>query len=230
MSESKTNNNNEPDPREALLPWYVTGKLGEKDRAAAESYLEEHPEMRLQLELAGEELEAAIVTGDAVDAPSARMLDRLMSEIETAEGPERTRQGLMSRMVETLTGFMPSAAPMGLRVAGIAAALIICVQAGTIGWYALQDRAPAGYQTASGESQPLAQGPAALIAFQDDAAASDIAAALNEAGATIVEGPRDGGVFVIRFKSASMSEEDAAAAIAALAERQDLVKFAARTR
>ncbi|MDP2621755.1 MAG: hypothetical protein Q8P46_16540 [Hyphomicrobiales bacterium] len=221
----------EPDEREALIPWYVTGKLDEDERAAVEAYFEEHPEARKQLGLVGEEIDATLVASDAIDAPSARMLDRLIADIDAIEGSQAAGGGAFARALKALTAWLPETAPMGLRLAGVAAALVICAQAATIGWFVVKQQVPAdGYETASDSATTQSDGPRALVAFQNGARAADIAKLMDEVGAVIVDGPKPGGVFVIRLKTATMSQDDAAAAIAALQARGDIVKFAAQAR
>lgn len=219
-----------PDPREALLPWYATGHLDAGGRAAVEEWLAENPAARRQLELVGEEIDAALAAGDAIDPPSTRMLDRLMTDIDAIEGPRRAGGGALAGLLRGLTGWMPAQAPAGLRLAAVAAALVIVAQAATIGWMLTGGGAEPGHRTASGPVEAVATGPEALIAFQAGARAGDIAALLAAAGTDIVDGPREGGVFVIRFRSATMSDEDTAAAIAAIEARRDIVSLVARAR
>lgn len=214
------------DEREALIPWYVAGKLNPQERAQVDAYLAENPSARLQLELAGEEMDAAIVANELIDPPSARMLDRLMADVEAIAGPERQAGGAFARFMETLTGFLPQATPIGLRAATIAAALMIAVQGGTIAWLALDGQHDGGYRTASSGEQAAA-GPGALITFQEDASAAQISALLEANGAQIVEGPKPGGVFVLRFKDTTMDEAAHAAAVTKLQAEQAIVKFAA---
>lgn len=231
MTSDKTMNTATPDEIEALIPWYVTGKLAPDERSRVEAYLDAHPQARLQLELVGEEIDATLVSGDAVNPPSARMLDRLMHDIDMLEGPASTQSGVLTRLIAALTGWLPAAAPMGLRVAGLAAALVICVQATTIAVMIVHQQAPGGgFETASRGEAPALSGPGALVAFQDNANVAAISALLAQVGAEIVKGPDSSGVFVIRFKQANMDKANAAAALKALQARTDIVKFAAETR
>lgn len=229
MIDDKHGDSNGPDGREALIPWYVTGRLDENERAAVAAYLEAHPEAAKQLDLVGEEIDATLISGDAIDPPSARMLDRLMADIEELEGPEAAGGGAFSRALTALTSWLPASAPMRLRLAGVAAALIICVEAAAIGWLVVRQQV-SFYEIASGQGETQAAGPRALIAFQDAARAADIARLMDEFGAVIVDGPKPGGVFVIAFKAADMSQAEAAAAAAALRARGDIVKFATQAR
>lgn len=223
--------NGAPDPREALLPWYATGRLSAEDEAAVRAWLDESPTARRRPDMVGEEIDAILAGDDAIDPPSARMLDRLMADIDALEGPQRAGGGATSRLLRALTGWMPADAPTGLRLAGIAAALVIFVQAAALGWLVTGEGAREdGFRTASGPVATAPAGAQALVAFQDTAKAGDIAALLRAAGADIVDGPREGGIFGIRFASATLSAEEQAAAIAALRARGDIVRFVAEAR
>ncbi|MGI9383750.1 MAG: hypothetical protein ACR2PO_11405, partial [Methyloligellaceae bacterium] len=72
---------------EMLLPWYEAGTLDAADAERVAAYLEQHPEMSDQLTLFREEQDAAVVANEALGAPAAGALDRLMSSIEAEAGP-----------------------------------------------------------------------------------------------------------------------------------------------
>ena len=71
----------ERDEIEALLPWYVSGKLEAKSRARVERYLEAHPEVKAHLALVREEADATVASNEAIAAPGPRALDRLRASI-----------------------------------------------------------------------------------------------------------------------------------------------------
>ena len=227
---SKTNETLPVDEREALIPWYVSGKLSDEDRARVDAYLAEHPDAMIQLDLVGEEIDAALLANEAIDPPSARMFDRLMADVDKISGPARQQAGLFQRAMQALTGFLPDAAPMGLRAAAIAAALLIAVQAGSIFWLTRPVSQPgSGFEVASSGEQATG-GLRAMVSFQDGATAAQISEFLQGIDAQIVEGPKAGGIFVLGFKKSDMSEADYRAAIASLQTKTDIVKFAAEAK
>ena len=59
----------ERDEIEALLPWYVSGKLDAHSRARVERYVREHPEAKAHLTLAREESDATVTANEAIAAP-----------------------------------------------------------------------------------------------------------------------------------------------------------------
>lgn len=219
------------DEREALLPWYVTGKLSAEERRQVEAYLDENPQARLQLELISEELDETVTANEQIKAPSGRMLDSLMAQVEGVEGPERARAGGgVSSLLKSLTGFLPDMAPSGLRAAALAAALLVCVQAGAIGWLVIDDLSPgATYETASGGAEALA-GPRALVGFNEQVTMGQISAFLSERKLTIMEGPKPGGLYVIRLGPQDMSDEDAGRVLEGLRTNSDIVTFATPVR
>jgi hypothetical protein len=108
-----------------------------------------------------------------------------------------------------------------VRWAALAAAALVVVQAAAIA--ALLVREPGGaYQTASGQAD--AEGIAALVVFADDARAGAIAKLLTEFDASIVEGPKPGGVYKIRLRTDDRSPGAQEALLRRLAGRSDIVK------
>ncbi|QZN99417.1 hypothetical protein [Chenggangzhangella methanolivorans] len=119
--------------------------------------------------------------------------------------------------------------PQTLAWGAAAAALVIFAQAGIIGGSFLGGVEESGstYQTASdGSASQAAAGPTALVSFQPSATAAAVEAALREAGAEIVGGPKPGGVFVIRVAGATTPDE-LEPSLKRLRGHADVVKFAA---
>ena len=81
-----------------------------------------------------------------------------------------------------------------MRWATAAALALVLVQAVTIG--ALMRSPEQPYETASGPGSPsAAAGTMALVRFNDEATSAAISAALARHSATIVDGPRPGGLY-----------------------------------
>jgi len=203
---------------EMLLPWYVTDRLGRADRARVESYLAGHPEVAAQLDLVRAEREQSVLGNEALGAPSAGALDRLVAALPA------DRSGLAERgssLWGQIVDLFRAPATRGVRWAAIAAAALIVIQAAAIATLLVRDGGGA-YQTASGKAS--GEGVLALVVFADEARASAIARLLAEFEAGIVEGPKPGGVYKIRLRTGDRSEAGREALLRRLAERRDIVR------
>jgi hypothetical protein len=204
---------------EMLLPWYATGRLGRADRERVESYLARHPEMLRQLDLIRTERDETVAANEALGAPSAGALDRLMAALPPA-GRRRTPLHVGAALFQRLGDFFVAPTAAGIRWAAVAVAAIVAVQAATIGTL-LYDRGGT-YQAASGEQ--TGDGVAALVVFTDEATAPAISRLLAEFGANIVDGPKPGGVYKVRLRMEDRSPAARDARLRALAERRDIVR------
>ncbi|MGQ0673836.1 MAG: hypothetical protein ACT4N2_13300 [Hyphomicrobium sp.] len=211
---------------ELLLPWYATGKLDAKDKAAVESYLAAHPDMRRVVDLAGEEADATFAANEAIAPPGRAALEHLMATIEAEprQIAKRAASGLWERCVEWVDGFTPRTRAL----AGIAAALVVTVQAATLGSL-LVERSGDGFQTASGPVEAITKGTFALVAFQPGASVEAVTAHLTEAGAVIVEGPKAGGIYRVRVSAEVLDQAAAAARVEKLKSDGRIIAFAAPT-
>lgn len=218
MSETMTD---KPEFNEAelLLPWYATGKLTQQEMRVVDEYLVDHPEAADRLESVREEQHLTIEGNEAIRAPGASALKRLMDDI-AAEGDARVQSaGLFERIGAFLTGLSPQA--MGVAAAACLGLLVI--QAGVIGTMVGSGK-QSGFETATGGGAALV-GPVAIVAFQETATVNDISNLLGETKAQIVRGPVNGGTYEIAFPE----DADLDAMIADLLERKDVVKLALRS-
>ena len=225
---------------EMLLPWYATGKLEAHDYAKVEAYLSSHPEMASQLEMIGDDIAVAIQQNEAAGSPSAGSLSRLMDDLDEQFGAEKTSasQGWLSTQLSKLGQAFEVPA---VRYAGIAAALVIVVQATAIGSLTIGGKDPAGYQTASQKSPAgyqTASGPSEegektetrlLISFVPEAKVGDISKLLETIEGTIVSGPRAGGLYEIKIIKENLSEEQIDDLIEKIGKETSLVDFVSTT-
>jgi hypothetical protein len=203
---------------EVLLPWYITGRLDARDRAKVETYLASHPDVAGQLDLMRDEREQAIVGNEALGAPGAGALDRLMASLSAAQPSATAGAGFASSAWQQFVELFSSPSARGLRLAAIAAAVLVIIQAATIATLLMRDGGT--YQTASGKNAE--DGVFALVVFADDAKAGTIAQLLSEFEASIVDGPKAGGVYKVRMREQSQTSREAL--LRRLAERRDIVK------
>ena len=212
----KTAEDIEREEIEKLLPWYATGTLTRTDAEKVERYLAIHPQMTNQLDLILTEREQAVLANEALALPSDGAFDRLIVTIPGA------RRVLWRAPGHWITGLLSTPRARGVRWAALAAAAFIVAQAAAITGLLVRERAGT-YQAASG--QAVAGGVFALVAFADDAKAQAMAQLLAEFDATIVDGPKPGGVYKIRLRTADGSQRSGDALLRRLAERRDVVRI-----
>jgi anti-sigma factor RsiW len=214
-------NDSEREEIEKLLPWYVTGKLQHADMTKVETYLALHPGMAAQLDLIRAERQQTVRANEAIGAPAAGMLDRF-----TGSPPPIPRHLVGGRRLTGLVDFFKRPTARGMQWAAIVVGIIVLAQAVMI----------AGLLVSSGHTYQVAAGPSsrdgwsALIAFTDDATAPAIARLLADFDIHIVDGPKPGGVYIIRVRTVAPSPRAEDALLRRLTERRDLVRFVAPSR
>ena len=212
----------EADEIAALLPWYVTGKISAEDRAKVDAYAERHPEVRKHLVLARDEADVTFAVNQEIAPPKAG-LDKLKASL--ASSPVVRLKSAQASLLDRVGTWLGGFSPRQLAYAGVAAALAIAVQAASIGSLMLE-RAGPGYQVANGPSVEAGKGTFALVSFQPAAPAGTLSAFLADNKFMITEGPKAGGVFVVRVSDLVLSKDAAEAAVAKLKARTDLISFA----
>jgi hypothetical protein len=201
----------ERDEIEALLPWYVTGRLDARERARVERYVREHPEVQAHLALAREESDVTVTANEAIKAPGREALDRLLASV--AVTPRRQPLGAaFGQLANQFSDWIAGLAPPQLALAAAVAALLVMLQAAAIGALVLERAGAPTYQSAGGE-QTTGESFELLVGFADTATMGDIAALLKRLDAVVVDGPR-AGLYSLRLPDTG--EEGRKAAIEAL--------------
>lgn len=201
----------ERDEIEALLPWYVTGRLDARERARVERYVREHPDVQAHLALAREESDATVTANEAIHAPGREGLDRLLASVAAA--PRRQSLGaVFGQLANRFSDWIAGLAPPQLALAAAAAALLVMLQAAAIGALVLERAGAPTYQSAGGE-QSTGESFALLVGFADTATIGDIAALLKRLDAVVVDGPRAG---LYRLRLPDAGEDGRKAVIEAL--------------
>lgn len=201
----------ERDEIEALLPWYVTGRLDARERARVERYVREHPEVQAHLGLAREESDATIASNQIIPPPGPQTLSRLRASIAAA--PRRQSLGAaFGQLANRFSDWIAGLAPPQLALAAAVAALLVMLQAAAIGALVLERAGAPTYQTAGGE-QTAGESIELLVGFADTATMGDIAQLLKRLDAVVVDGPRAG---LYRLRLPDTGDEGRKAAIEAL--------------
>jgi len=203
----------EPQDVEELLPWYVTGRVSREEARGIEAALKTMPDLADKLAQVQREREAVSRAAEAVEPAPPETLQRLLQQVET------TRQWRVPRIENQgeAGGWLQGA--FGRNVVWQAAFAAACIAIVALGIRLYNPTAPGEYGVAGNINQ--AQGATLLVTFQPAAAAGDIAALLTGLGATIVDGPKPGGTYVVQVPAGQASDIDAATT--ALMSHKDLV-------
>lgn len=209
------------DEIELLLPWRATGALSAEETRRVDAALATDAELRRKYELVQEEMAESVAAAEELGAPSLRMRDRLFAAIEAEAGPQAAQarpRGWRARALD----FFGSLTPQAVAWSAAAAALVIVVQGAVLTRSMIE---PGGiFRTASlPESR---EGSFALVAFAPQATAQRIAEFLQARGATIVDGPKPGGLFRVKVSAKRLDPDALKAAVAALAAHSDVVRMA----
>jgi anti-sigma factor RsiW len=211
---------------EALLPWHAAGTLSRRDAERVEQALAQDAELARRFELVREEMAETIHLNETLGAPSTRAAQKLFAAIE-AEGESKTGRTLSFQASGWLAGLIEQLSPRTLAWSAAAAGLAIVLQAGLLAGLVLSERG-ATYQTASfGEPTAAAAGAFALVRFNPAATAADLTKFLDSHEASVVDGPRAGGVYRIRVAATSLSKDELAKVVARLGEDKNIVAFIA---
>jgi anti-sigma factor RsiW len=204
---------------EMLLPWYVTGRLDPVDLAKVEAYLAAHPQFARQLDLAREEREETVAANEALGFPPAGAAERIMAALPAARPGWAVLRALTAAL-QQLGDLFAAPTAAAVRWAAVAAAVLLALQAVAI--VTLMSERSGTYQTASGPQ--AGDGISVLVTFAEEAKASAISQLLTDFDATIVDGPKAGGVYKVRLRTEDRSPAAREALVRRLAERRDIVR------
>lgn len=224
-SSGKSNPQYDPQDIEELLPWFAIGRTTRAEANAIAQALENSPELRSKLNAIELERQVVVRSTESVGEPSAANFNKLMEQLDN------TRQ-LKPMAVESQNGlagwFRRLLSPQPVWQFAFAAACLVIVGMG-VQLYSGQPMGQAAYETAAESASALPASPATgqqnlIVTFQPNATAADIGAALDDLDATIIDGPKPDGAFVLQLPDAAKLE----AAERSLSARSGLVKSVVR--
>jgi hypothetical protein len=200
--------NIEPTEIEALLPWYAAGTLRRRDRQRVADALRNDAGLARHADLARDELAETICLNESLGVPSARAMDRLMAAIDDEQVAARKRasaRALASRFATFIAGFSPRT----LAVAASVAMLAIVLQAFVlVDMIAKPQVAQQGEQKFAANIEPRGHGTFAMVRFAREASAGEITRFLENYQATLVDGPKPGGLYRVRIAMTSLAKEE----------------------
>jgi anti-sigma factor RsiW len=172
-----------PHDAELLLPWYVNGTLAESEHRAVEAHLRECAACSGELESVREVRQQAREVFANAPVPA-----RLRAEVLSRVKAQASRRTLWQSLVDALSVRPP-------RWAAALAVAIIVVQAGALGWFALQGTPEPQVRARSVESSAAR----IRIVFNPRATEEEIRAGLIALGGRIVDGPSPDGGYVVEL-------------------------------
>jgi anti-sigma factor RsiW len=209
------------DEVEMMLPFYVTGQIDQADAKEIDDYLKHHPDVARQLDLVRAERESTSAANAVYASRPVRSFDRVAAMIGKAPAQPARTAGSPFDWIKQLFA-VPSSPALGF--VGAAAAIVILLQAATIGTL-LVAHYPGIFIGASGGNGTVDAGTTVVVSFADDASAAAIADAFSGLGVKIIDGPSGGKLFTVRIGPKNMSESERERLIAALRARRDLIVF-----
>jgi hypothetical protein len=219
-----TTEEREPNEIEALLPWHAAGTLSRDDAERVEAALAGDYELARRYALVREEFAETIRLNEALGAPSPRPLERLMARIDAEAVGGLTRRGSVA-VGRWLEGLLLRLAPRTLAWSAAAAAIVILVQAGFLAALFVGSQGHS-YRTASVE-QVGTPGSYALVGFVPQASAEDVTKFLETYKASLVDGPRAGGLYRIRIGEGALSRDRLADIVGRMQQESAVIRFAA---
>jgi anti-sigma-K factor RskA len=193
-----------PTEIEALLPWYAAGTLRRRDRQRVEAALRNDPDLARQAELAREELAETISLNESLGVPTARAMDRLMAAINN-EALAARRHASPRVVAGRFAAFIAGFSPRTLAIAASVACLAIALQASVLVSMLAK---PAVEQNVAAKDALRGRGTYAMVRFAREASAAEITRFLENNQATLVDGPRPGGVYRVRIAMTKLAREE----------------------
>ena len=186
---------------EALLAWYVTGRLDRADHARVDAYLERHPEMRSQLTMIEIDRRTVIEANERIAVPRTLTADAMTRRLP------RRASGLVARLVAPVRTLFTAPTAAGVQWATAAVALAFVVQGVVIGTLS-GPRPGSGYETASGGSEQTSQSATVLVRFVAGAGFDAVGEALAKRDMRIIDGPKPGQLFVVAIGPKDLKAEE----------------------
>ena len=214
----------EPNEIEALLPWHAAGTLSLDEAARVEAALAGDRELARRYALVREELAETVRINEALGAPSPNALQRLMARIETDAATGVRGRGSFA-VGPWLEGLLLRLSPRTLAWSAAAAIVLILVQAGFLAALFLGGQGHS-YRTASVE-QAGTPGSYALVGFAPQASAAEVTKFLEAYKASIVDGPRAGGLYRIRIGEGALSRDELTKIVDRMQQERAVIRFAA---
>jgi hypothetical protein len=216
------NNAPERETIEELLPWHAAGTLNRRDAQRVEEALANDRELARRFELIREELGETIHLNESLGAPSARAMEKLFAKIE-AEAPVARKASVSFSLGAWLSGFVASLSPRTLAYSATGAALAIMLLAAVTVGSLVDYSGQSSYTTVSLPADKTY----AMVRFTPEASVADITKFLEANKASVVGGPRPGGMYKVQVADSKLPKDRADALLKKLQAEGKVINFIA---
>lgn len=216
-----------------LLPWYLNGTLESRESTEVENHLAdcsscagEISNLRFIKSVIAESNERL---NEMLPVPAEDMERSLMDRIDAFEVPRETKAALSRTddqvsLWSKIMGFFEGLSALTSIPAG-AIALLVLQFALIVGLAAkLYFEKPEGYEVLSGITQTDGKGPIIFVSFRSTATEKEIRETLGRIGGRIVDGPKEGGLYIVDLPDEPKPGTTVDTVIEELKARPDVIK------
>ena len=185
-----------------LIPWYLNGTLSEEENKKVEEFLAGTPSSNEEIEtynlIRSAVIRADEVVGEEITTQFAEMEQSIMQRIDSAsESKELREEAVKDSFMDKIGQFLQTFTLPAMNPVPIAAVLVIqfALIVGLVSKLYFEE--PDKYTTLSGSGTVEISGPKILVAFEDTATEKEIRDILFNIDATIIDGPKANGVYIL---------------------------------
>jgi len=168
------------------IPLYLNGRLSEKEAVEMEQFIEEHPEIAYEMNDFAEIRDLLLDTTDVELPDQERIFRMVMKRVKEEEPlPHPEEKSFIKRIMNLLTG-------------PLVPWVVVAAQLALIVFLVIAPYRENGYRTLTSSASRTEV--MLNIVFNPEAREIDISRLLNSIGATIVSGPDENGLYVIKVE------------------------------
>jgi hypothetical protein len=208
-----------------LLPFFAIGRLSSADMRRVEKALESDPTLRTKLKLVLEEQAVTVKVNEEQGRPSSEATERFLAALEAE--PRRSGAGLRRFFFGWMARLPRFPGPRSFTGLGWLGGLAVITQAAVIGALVSGPQGPPEHPGLQFPPE-VHEGCVVVAKLASDAKLSNLTAQLEASNATIIDGPRANGLYLVRLHLRE-GGSDCDGLVSRLAGQKDLVQFVKRT-
>lgn len=221
--------NNAPPEREEiehLLPWHAAKALNPHDAARVQAALDSDEELARRYARVREELAETVHVNESLGAPSAQAMRRLFAAID-ADGSRSSVAREAWDIAGRVGDFLARLSPRTLAWSAGAALVVMALQAGLLTGMYVHERFGSFEIASDGRTLPGRMGTFAFVRFNPTATAAEIGHFLQNHKASVVDGPKPGGLYRIRVSATGLPQDELGKLMTRMEQEKAVVGFIA---